>query len=84
VDAVATATTRQATAAREWSSMKFTISTSVPSASHQCVTSDCQHSFGSWASNRIHELRGRLCGCGVTNPRRRSTRQIVETEGTAS
>jgi hypothetical protein len=60
------------------------MSTSVPFASRQCVTSDCQHSFGSWASNRIHELRGHLCGCGVTKPRRRSTRQIVDTEGTWS
>ncbi len=62
--------------------MKFTTSASVPSASRQWVTSDCQHSFGSWASKRTQELLGRLWGWGVTNPRRRRIRQIVDTEGT--
>ena len=63
--------------------MTLRISTSVPSASAQCVVSACQHSLGSSAWNRRHELLGRLCGSGVTKPRRDSTRQIVATDGTA-
>src|SRR5215211_1643233 len=59
--AVATANTLLATARREWSSTKFTISTSVPSARRQYVTSDCLHSLGSRASKRVHELRA-ACG----------------------
>lgn len=74
--------TRLAVTTREWSSRKFRISTGVPSASLKWVTSDCQRSFGSAASKRTHELLGRLCGWGLTSPRRLSTRQIVETEGT--
>jgi len=62
--------------------MTLRISTSVPSASAQWVTSACRHSFGSSAWNRRHELFGRFCGCGVTKPRRDSTRQIVATDGT--
>lgn len=58
--AVATARTRLAVMRREWSSKKFTISTGLPPASFQEVTSDCQHSLGSWASKRIHDERGRL------------------------
>ena len=46
------------------------ISTSLPSARRQWVKSDCQHSLGAAASNRIHELRGRLRGSGTTRPRR--------------
>jgi hypothetical protein len=52
-----------AIASREWSSRRLQISTSLPSPRRQWVTSDCQHSFGSCASNRIHELRG-ACGAG--------------------
>ena len=40
------------------------ISTSLPSASRQWVKSDCHSSLGAAASNRIHELRGRLRGSG--------------------
>jgi hypothetical protein len=58
--AVATGSTRLAVTSREWSSRKLQISTSLPPESFQAVTSDCQHSLGSLASNRIHELRGRL------------------------
>jgi hypothetical protein len=59
------------------------LSARLPSARRQWVTSACQHSFGSCASNRTQEFLGRLCGWGTTNPRRRSTRQIVEIEGPA-
>ena len=45
-----------------------TISTSLPSASRQWVKSACQTSLGAAASNRIQELRGRLCGSGTTRP----------------
>ena len=34
------------------------------------MTSDCQTSLGAAASKRIHELRGRLRGSGVTSPPR--------------
>ena len=44
------------------------ISVSVPPASRQWVKSDCQHSFGSWASNRRQEDFGRLRGSGTTSP----------------
>ncbi len=46
--------------------------------------SACQRSFGIAASNRQNEDLGRFCGCGVTKPRRDSTRQIVETAGGAT
>ena len=52
-----------------------------PGAAWTWVTSACQHWLGSSAVNRTQELLGRLCGCGVTNPRALSTRQIVETDG---
>lgn len=62
--------------------MKFTIS--APALARvQWVMSDCQHSFGRAAWNRMNEDRGRLRGCGVTRPRRRRTRQTELTEGTA-
>lgn len=57
-------------------------STSVPSARCQWVTSDCQHWLGRLASNLTQELRGRLWGWGAMNPRWRSIRQILDTEGT--
>ncbi len=41
----------------------------------------CQRSLGWSAAKRTKELRGRLCGSGVTKPRRESTRQIVDTAG---
>jgi hypothetical protein len=50
----------EATRNREWSSSTFKISTSVPSPSDQWVMSDCQHSLGISAANRIQELRGRF------------------------
>jgi hypothetical protein len=37
--------------------------------------------FGISAENRMKELRGRLCGCAVTTPRRLKIRQIVATDG---
>ena len=61
--------------------MTWRISTPAPSASTQWVTSACQRSFGWSAANRTNELRGRFAGSGVTNPRRVSTRQMVETAG---
>ena len=57
------------------------ISTSRPPRSFQWVMSACHRSFGMSAANRTNELFGRFCGCGVTKPRRVSTRQIVATEG---
>ena len=58
------------------------ISTSAPSARRQWVKSDCQTSFGAEASNRIQELRGRLCGSGVTSPAPWRMRLTVEVDGT--
>jgi hypothetical protein len=72
------------TSSREWSSSMLRISTSVPSANCQWVMSACHRSFGISAWNRIHDDLGRFCGCGVTNPRRLNTRQIVDTAGTDS
>ena len=57
-------------------------STSLPSASHQWVMSDCQTSLGMAASKRRQELRGRLCGSGTTSPAACRMRRIVELEGT--
>ena len=66
--------------------MMLRISTAVTwpawSRSCQCVMSVCQRSLGWSASNVFHDDRGRLWGCGVMNPRRPRTRQIVETAGT--
>jgi hypothetical protein len=70
-----------ATRNREWSSSMFKISTSAPEARRQWVMSACQRSLGISAANRTNELRGRFWGCGVTNPRLESTRQIVATDG---
>ena len=56
------------------------ISTSVPSARRQWVKSDCQTSLGAAASNRIQELRGRLCGSGTTRPAAWRTRRMVEVD----
>lgn len=53
---------REQTSSLAWSSMKFKISTSVPSARVQCVMSACHRSFGICASNRTNELLGRFCG----------------------
>ena len=58
------------------------ISTSLPSARRQWVKSDCQTSLGAAASNRIHELRGRLRGSGTTSPAAWRTRRMVEVDGT--
>ena len=77
------AVTRAATITREWSSRKSRISTSDPSFRRQWVTSACQHSFGSAASNRMQELWGRLFGSWSMNPRRARMRQMVETDGTS-
>jgi hypothetical protein len=71
----------EAVSSREWSSMTLRISASVPSASCQWVMSSCQRSLGWSAWKRTQELRGRLRGCGVTNPRLVKIRQIVETAG---
>jgi hypothetical protein len=46
------------------------------------VTSACQQWSGSSARKRFQDERGRLCGWGVTKPRRVRIRQIVETAGT--
>ena len=71
----------EAASSREWSSTMLRISASSPPASGQWVMSACHTSFGRSASNRRHEERGRLCGCGVTKPRRDKIRQIVATAG---
>ena len=61
--------------------MRLRISTSVPSASAQWVMSSCQRSLG-WAACEAEVVAlGRLCGCGVTNPRAVRIRQIVLTAG---
>jgi hypothetical protein len=69
---------------REWSSRMLSTSNTVPPAPCTWVTSACQHSLGNSAANRTQELLGRLCGWGVTKPRARSTRQIVDTDGGCS
>ena len=46
--------------------------------------SDCQVSLGRADSKRIQLERGRFWGWAVTKPRRRSTRWIVESAGTAT
>jgi len=43
--------------------------------------SDCQTSLGAAASKRCQELRGRLCGSGVTSPAAWRTRRTVEVDG---
>ena len=68
---------------RAWSSSQSRISTSVPSARRQWVKSDCHSSFGAEASKRIHELRGRLRGSGVTSPAAPRMRRMVEVDGMA-
>ena len=45
-------------------------------------TSACQHWLGMWPSKRFQAERGRLCGWGVTNPRRERMHQIVDPAGT--
>jgi hypothetical protein len=64
--------------------MMLRISTGVRSASCQWVMSACQRSLGISAQNRLPARLGRLFGCGVTNPRRVRTRQIVEVDGSRS
>ena len=61
--------------------MTFTISTPRSPRNTQWVMSDCQHSLGSAAWNRMKLDRGRFLGSGTTQPRRRSTRMMVLTEG---
>jgi hypothetical protein len=58
------------------------ISTSLSSASRQWVKSDCQHSLGAAASNRTHELRGRLRGSATMRSAAWRTRRM-DVEGTA-
>jgi hypothetical protein len=53
-----------------------------PVAITQSVASICHHSFGAGASNRNHDPFGRLCGCGITRPRRTRIRWIDATDGT--
>ena len=53
---------------REWSSIQVRISVSCPPASCQWMKSDCQHSLGSSAANRMQDDFGRLDGSGVTSP----------------
>ncbi len=43
--------------------------------------SDCQHSLGNAASNRMKLDRGRFLGSGMTQPRRRRTRMMVLSDG---
>ena len=50
------------------------IQTVWPSESAQTVASICHASFGRGHSNRCQATFGRLCGCGVTMPRRTNTR----------
>ena len=64
--------------------MMLSTSTLVPSASDQWVVSACQRSLGSPAQNRTYEHLGRLCGWGTIKPRRFSTLQIEETDGTTA
>lgn len=78
---VAVGTARQPVTSREWSSRKVRIST-WPVAITHLVASACHSSLGAAASNRRHELVGRLRGWGTTNPRRTRIRQIVATDGT--
>lgn len=66
---------------REWSSSQVMICASVPSASGQCVKSDCHVSLGSSASNLTYELRGRFLGSASTRPMSWRMRWIVETDG---
>src|SRR5579863_1115713 len=73
----------EATKNREWSSITFRTSTSLPSARAQWVVSACQHSLGSSAAKRTNEHRGRFWGWGVIKPRRFSTLQIEDTDGTS-
>lgn len=47
------------------------------------VTSPCQHSLGKAASKRISDAWGRFAGWASTKPRRESTRQVVDAEGTS-
>jgi len=61
--------------------MKLMISTGTSSARCQWVMSLCQHSLGRSASKRVQLDRGRFCGCGVTNPLRRSARWMVDSDG---
>ena len=46
-----------------------------------CVMSGLPALVGLVGSNRCQDDRGRLCGCGVTNPRSLRIRQIVDTPG---
>ena len=82
VTQVHTATAIDAAQIREWSSMMLMISTTVPSASVQCVESICHKSLGRSHTNRFHELLGRFLGSTTTSPRRRNIRQIVASDGT--
>lgn len=61
--------------------MMLGISASAPPASGQQVMPACQTSPGRPASNLRQDERGRLCGWGVTKPRRDKIRQIVATDG---
>ena len=60
--ALVTRLATDATHSREWSSIRFKISTSEPVASTTWVTSICQHSLGSSAQKRTQEIFGRLWG----------------------
>lgn len=63
--------------------MMFTISVYLPPAMAQWVTSLCQHSLGSSASNLMNEDRGLFWGWGTMQPRRRRIRWMVLAEGEA-
>jgi hypothetical protein len=75
---------RDATHSLEWSSSMFSISNTSPVAIVKWVISDCHISFGRSAQKVRYELFGLFWGCGVTKPRAFNTRQIEETDGTAS
>ena len=65
---------------REWSSIQVRISVSCPAASCQWMKSDCQHSLGSSAANRMQDDFGRLAGSGTTSPCRVRQRLTVAAE----
>ncbi len=81
---VTEAVTRDRSIMREWSSSQAGICASVPSASGQCVESDCHVSLGSSASNLAYGLRGRFLGSASTRPMSWRMRWIVETDGARS
>ena len=64
--------------------MKLMISTGRSSSRCQWVMSVCQVSLGRADSKRVQLERGRFWGWGVTEPRRRRTRWMVDSAGTGA